>query len=150
MEIGRNEPCPCGSGKKFKRCCGAPTTDPFEVAAGDLRAVQATAEAKVWRLIRDDLGNDSLNDAREEFEAVAPAEDPDPAGDERDLFRSWILYDWVPGSPLVTLLKPESAELGIQVHAAMCHTIFWSGAIALSSCSSFSTVGIDFPCSYRA
>jgi hypothetical protein len=20
--IGRNEPCPCGSGKKFKRCCG--------------------------------------------------------------------------------------------------------------------------------
>lgn len=21
-EIGRNDPCPCGSGKKFKRCCG--------------------------------------------------------------------------------------------------------------------------------
>ena len=20
---GRNEPCPCGSGRKFKRCCGA-------------------------------------------------------------------------------------------------------------------------------
>ena len=20
-KIGRNEPCPCGSGKKFKRCC---------------------------------------------------------------------------------------------------------------------------------
>jgi uncharacterized protein YecA (UPF0149 family) len=20
--IGRNEPCPCGSGKKFKQCCG--------------------------------------------------------------------------------------------------------------------------------
>lgn len=20
--IGRNEPCPCGSGQKFKRCCG--------------------------------------------------------------------------------------------------------------------------------
>jgi uncharacterized protein YecA (UPF0149 family) len=19
---GRNEPCPCGSGKKYKRCCG--------------------------------------------------------------------------------------------------------------------------------
>lgn len=23
MEPGRNAPCPCGSGKKFKRCCGA-------------------------------------------------------------------------------------------------------------------------------
>ena len=22
VEIGRNSPCPCGSGKKFKRCCG--------------------------------------------------------------------------------------------------------------------------------
>ncbi|MBN2579118.1 MAG: SEC-C domain-containing protein [Pirellulales bacterium] len=21
--VGRNDPCPCGSGKKFKRCCGA-------------------------------------------------------------------------------------------------------------------------------
>ncbi len=22
--VGRNEPCPCGSGKKYKRCCGSP------------------------------------------------------------------------------------------------------------------------------
>ena len=22
MKVGRNEPCPCGSGKKFKNCCG--------------------------------------------------------------------------------------------------------------------------------
>jgi uncharacterized protein YecA (UPF0149 family) len=21
-QVGRNEPCPCGSGKKYKRCCG--------------------------------------------------------------------------------------------------------------------------------
>jgi uncharacterized protein len=21
-KVGRNEPCPCGSGKKFKQCCG--------------------------------------------------------------------------------------------------------------------------------
>jgi SWIM/SEC-C metal-binding protein len=24
--IGRNEPCPCGSGKKFKKCCGRDNT----------------------------------------------------------------------------------------------------------------------------
>jgi hypothetical protein len=23
-KVGRNEPCPCGSGRKWKRCCGAP------------------------------------------------------------------------------------------------------------------------------
>ncbi|WP_421315948.1 SEC-C metal-binding domain-containing protein [Aeromonas veronii] len=21
LKIGRNEPCPCGSGKKYKQCC---------------------------------------------------------------------------------------------------------------------------------
>jgi SEC-C motif domain protein len=23
MQVGRNDPCPCGSGKKYKKCCGA-------------------------------------------------------------------------------------------------------------------------------
>ena len=22
MNVGRNDPCPCGSGKKYKKCCG--------------------------------------------------------------------------------------------------------------------------------
>ncbi|WP_369694458.1 SEC-C metal-binding domain-containing protein [Mailhella massiliensis] len=22
VKVGRNDPCPCGSGKKFKKCCG--------------------------------------------------------------------------------------------------------------------------------
>ena len=26
-EPGRNDPCPCGSGKKYKKCCGAPTNN---------------------------------------------------------------------------------------------------------------------------
>jgi uncharacterized protein YecA (UPF0149 family) len=24
IKVGRNDPCPCGSGKKYKRCCGSP------------------------------------------------------------------------------------------------------------------------------
>ncbi len=24
-DIGRNDPCPCGSGKKYKKCCGGKT-----------------------------------------------------------------------------------------------------------------------------
>ncbi|MEG2597224.1 MAG: SEC-C metal-binding domain-containing protein, partial [Oscillospiraceae bacterium] len=30
-KIGRNDPCPCGSGKKYKKCCGledGPTSAP--------------------------------------------------------------------------------------------------------------------------
>jgi hypothetical protein len=25
MNVGRNEPCPCGSGKKYKQCCAGKT-----------------------------------------------------------------------------------------------------------------------------
>jgi uncharacterized protein YecA (UPF0149 family) len=25
-KVGRNDACPCGSGKKFKKCCGSPVT----------------------------------------------------------------------------------------------------------------------------
>ena len=34
--VGRNDPCPCGSGKKFKKCClGKPETELQEIAASD-------------------------------------------------------------------------------------------------------------------
>ncbi|WP_022852624.1 preprotein translocase subunit SecA [Thermodesulfatator atlanticus] len=29
-KIGRNDPCPCGSGKKYKKCCGRPGAKPKE------------------------------------------------------------------------------------------------------------------------
>lgn len=32
-KIGRNDPCPCGSGKKYKRCCLNPEPQPAEVNA---------------------------------------------------------------------------------------------------------------------
>ena len=64
MRPGRNDPCPCGSGKKFKHCCGRPlapavapaaapiTADPHEIGvlvgmvnAGHLEAAQARTSA---------------------------------------------------------------------------------------------------------
>ncbi len=27
QKIGRNDPCPCGSGKKYKKCCGRDLED---------------------------------------------------------------------------------------------------------------------------
>jgi len=40
MTAARNDPCPCGSGKKFKRCCAARTRD---------RMVEARREERVGR-----------------------------------------------------------------------------------------------------
>src|SRR5581483_1174453 len=39
-KIGRNQPCPCGSSKKYKRCCGgASAPKPVMAAAGHPRWV---------------------------------------------------------------------------------------------------------------
>ncbi len=44
MEVAKNAPCPCGSGKKYKRCHGADGATP-EVAA------KASARAKIPAVI---------------------------------------------------------------------------------------------------
>jgi hypothetical protein len=55
--VGRNEPCPCGSGKKYKRCCGAEDGVRAEAASegpeGELRAqAHRLDERVVERLTR--------------------------------------------------------------------------------------------------
>ena len=32
-KVGRNDPCPCGSGKKFKKCCLTSASDPLSESA---------------------------------------------------------------------------------------------------------------------
>jgi Tfp pilus assembly protein PilF len=44
-KIGRNDPCPCGSGRKYKRCCL-----PQQEAAAAERAAAAAAQAAAQRL----------------------------------------------------------------------------------------------------
>lgn len=29
-DVNRNDPCPCGSGKKYKKCCGLPGKPKFK------------------------------------------------------------------------------------------------------------------------
>ncbi len=39
MRPGRNDPCPCGSGKKYKRCCGTPVAPTAAPVALDPREI---------------------------------------------------------------------------------------------------------------
>lgn len=36
-KINRNDPCPCGSGKKFKKCCGAEKSSPLKGLSPGIR-----------------------------------------------------------------------------------------------------------------
>lgn len=46
MKIGRNSPCPCGSGKKHKRCCGDPlkAQRSMDAKIPDMAAIAARAQ----------------------------------------------------------------------------------------------------------
>ncbi len=49
MKIGRNQPCPCGSGRKYKRCCGVPLKN---VSSRPLYSTSALERYKADELIR--------------------------------------------------------------------------------------------------
>ncbi|MBV8784229.1 MAG: tetratricopeptide repeat protein, partial [Gammaproteobacteria bacterium] len=65
MSVGRNEPCPCGSGRKHKHCCGralAPRSDAhFEELVALLQAERVSeAEARATALLEDNPGSGML------------------------------------------------------------------------------------------
>ena len=45
-KIGRNEPCPCGSGEKYKRCHGRPTAPPLGPSTEEVKAMLNVHEAQ--------------------------------------------------------------------------------------------------------
>ena len=94
--IGRNDPCPCGSGKKFKRCCGAEGT----AAAADLRyyhirRLDAESENLILRFARQLYGEDVVEHAWGDFffEDEIPFELSHP---DSEFFGRWFTFDWRP------------------------------------------------------
>lgn len=54
-KIRRNEPCPCGSGRKAKRCCGIPRGPAEDGLARAFLAGEALASSLSLADLRDDL-----------------------------------------------------------------------------------------------
>ncbi len=110
MKAGRNDPCPCGSGKKYKQCC--------------LKAEQAEPEDEfLWRRIRrviegspmqmlefgsSHFGRDALQEAWDDF---IPWEDEEFAMDtpHMPIFMPWFFYDWLP-DPSHTSVRREALD----------------------------------------
>ena len=49
-KIGRNQPCPCGSGRKYKRCCGQRGVAPVPGAPAEAPEGYSWAETDLDRL----------------------------------------------------------------------------------------------------
>ncbi len=95
-KIGRNEPCPCGSGKKYKKCCLAKAQEkPAELSWHRLRRVIDGLPQQMIAFSDDHYGPQALEAAWTVF-----TDDPDrpflPDAPLIPVFMPWFLYYWKP------------------------------------------------------
>ena len=108
MKPGRNDPCPCGSGKKYKQCC--------------LKIVDTQpGDEFLWRRIRRAIeGSHTLlldyADSYFGYDAMDAASlelfgDDAQLRDEThlSLFRCWYFYNWLP-LPEQNSVRPEACD----------------------------------------
>ena len=82
MTVGRNEPCPCGSGKKFKKCCaakGEPTTAGFTAAIRMKGGVSFDPVANAYRAIVHSWDNAECIGEPQEWQSTETFESEDAA-----------------------------------------------------------------------
>jgi len=117
-KVGRNDPCPCGSGKKYKKCCLAETADLMAQAAQRMRRVQGDVEPRVVRYLHSLQGPDAMDRAWAEF--ACGHDDLDPDGPEFQLFQPWMLYSWSPeiAGPAGRSSELPAAQLYLDEHRA--------------------------------
>lgn len=67
---GRNDPCPCGSGQKYKRCCLEKDQRAQSAALADTATAQANATRALAALLREHVIDDEPDDLTAASNAV--------------------------------------------------------------------------------
>lgn len=102
MATHRNAPCPCGSGRKYKHCCGRPSTAGFPAPALVLQDEQQQAQKALMSFAAQEHGIEGVTAIWEEFVdtfGLETAQDADPIdaafrGPDGPLFSAWYLTIW--------------------------------------------------------
>ncbi|MGA9668812.1 MAG: SEC-C domain-containing protein [Terracidiphilus sp.] len=96
----RNAPCPCGSGKKYKRCCLSGTWAPptsFESPWSRQREASDRLTPALLKLAARELGDDLLM-AWADFNQVPFPEPISKFENEEGIFNPYLIFDWSPNS----------------------------------------------------
>ena len=114
---GRNDPCPCGSGKKYKHCCllNADAVNPDELLWRRVRRAIDSLNADLFHFADMHFGHEAIYEAWDEFvlwdETSFESDSP-----YLGLFMPWYLFEWVP-EPIKTGV-PEAAQDGLSAGQA--------------------------------
>jgi hypothetical protein len=95
---GRNDPCPCGSGRKYKHCC-LPRDEAIAPEELTWRRVRGAIDRLADRILGEALqhfGRVAVDEAWAEFTLWRDEEGVDPESPDLQLFMPWFLYGWLP------------------------------------------------------
>lgn len=115
---GRNDPCPCGSGRKYKHCCAAASADveaPGDLAWRRMRRLLADGGPPLLRFVKHAYGEGALEEAWKEF--CLPGEfdtEPVTGVDYTPMFMSWLYNFWSPDPYDEATTVPDKTLHGVQ------------------------------------
>ena len=96
MRLGRNDPCPCGSGKKYKKCCLLKEKTSTTVLTHRLlRETDDRVSELLLPFAKKIYGEESLFEAWDTFWSDM-AGDLDLDNPFLQLFTPWFMYHWFP------------------------------------------------------
>lgn len=105
MKVGRNAPCPCGSGRKHKQCClnaaTAPATEsPEQRVWHRVRRALDGLPPVMFNFVNDVYGPEALHEAWAEFDRHGEdaAADFDPESPFIPVFMPWFFHRWAPAA----------------------------------------------------
>jgi hypothetical protein len=104
MKLGRNDPCPCGSGKKYKHCClnagTAQAAAPADLTWRRMRGLLDGFPDEMLRFTAQAYGRLAVHEAWDEFTGFDNLEF-DPNTPLMQLFMPWFFNCWAP-DPVAT------------------------------------------------
>ena len=112
-KIGRNDPCPCGSGKKYKRCCLEQQSATYSLWAQQRDESDELTRAMI-RYVRDSHQDLAL-DAWEDFHLGKVTRRFSWTADEQMIFMPYFLFHWNPA--FVGRRKKALPDGGVIAHS---------------------------------
>lgn len=96
MSVGRNDPCPCGSGKKYKKCCLNTAPDPISSTKQKLNRFHDRIVGELVRHAGRTFGPEGFEAAEDEFFNWREEEELDGLDLEghETVFYPWFLFKW--------------------------------------------------------
>jgi hypothetical protein len=97
MKTGRNDPCPCGSGKKYKQCClqAQETQQPEDFLWHRIRQAIDGLPGKLLKFSHNHWGEEALLEAWGDF-TLWREEDFSQDTPHMQLFMPWFFFNWRP------------------------------------------------------